>query len=247
MRAAALFSFLLLFPGAVRAAPSFKEIDRLYFNRHQGDNLSRSIEMLESLVKEKDEAKALWRLGRGYVRLGEKKKRRKERIKLFTLAERTIEKSIALDPADAQAHFWAGLALGRRGQARGILQSLFMIKPLKKRMRRVMELDPKHGGAHHVLGQMYRQLPRLVGGSREAAVRELLTALRLSPGFTANYPALAEAYLKLDENGKARQVLEAFSRVKTPEDPAVYAGHREDVERMLSELGPQTGSAAAGK
>ncbi|MEE8424890.1 MAG: TRAP transporter TatT component family protein, partial [Elusimicrobiota bacterium] len=203
--------------------------------------------MLESLLREKEEAKALWRLGRSYVRLGEEKKRKKERIRLFTLAEKTIEKSIALDPSDAQAHFWAGLALGRRGQARGMLQSLFMIKPLKKRMRRVMELDPKHGGAHHVLGQMYRQLPRLIGGSREAAVRELLSAVRLSPGFTANYPALAEAYIKLGEKGKARQVLEAFSRVKTPDDPAVYEGHREDVERLLSELGPKTGSAAAGE
>jgi tetratricopeptide (TPR) repeat protein len=234
-------ALLLCQPLAVMAeerAFSFVEIDRLYFHRDQAGNLKQSTELLRARLKAAPEdAEALWRLCRSEVRWGERKKKKRTRIKIFTHAEQLCERAVAFNAQSSDAAFWFGLALGRRGQARGILRSLFMIKPLKQRMRRVIELDPQHGGAHHVLGQMLMKVPGFAGGDKEEGVRELLAANRLSPNFTATYPALAEAYIKIKEREKAVGVLRSFYKVKKPADPADYAGHRRDVEELLKELG----------
>ncbi|MFH2202122.1 MAG: hypothetical protein ABIJ96_03320 [Elusimicrobiota bacterium] len=217
----------------------YDKADDLYFHRHVSGRLDLSVALLEARLKDApDDALALWRLGRSLVRVGEERTDKKEQIRIFTRAEELIGRSVAIDPESAEAHFWHGLALGRRGEARGMLRSLFMIRPLKKRMRRVLQLDPGHGGAHHVLGRMLFQLPGFAGGSKERAVEELRTALRLAPGYTANYPALAQALRDTGRTAEAREVLKAFFAVREPSDPAVVAGHRVEVESMLAELQP---------
>lgn len=239
-----LFLSLLLFAphthaGGAQAAHEapFATIDDLYLHRHIRGNLNRSVEMLEDVLKrEPENPEALWRLGRNIVRLGELEPKVEAKIMMFSRAEGMIAKSISLAPGNPEAHFWYGLSLGRNGEARGILKSLFMIGPLKKRMRRVLELDPNHGGAHHVLGRMYFKLPVLAGGSNRKAVEELEKALELSPNYTANYGALAEAYIAVGAEDKAVAVLKRFGGVQEPSDPAVYEEHRKDVSKLLSQF-----------
>lgn len=228
---------LVLFFSAQCFAQSFSEIDRLYFNRHRDGNLARSVEILEKRLKDSPrDAQALWRLGRSLIRQGEREAGREAKLALFDRAQEVIGRAIELDGDDPSAHFWHGLALGRKGEARGVMKSLFMIGPLKKRMRRVLQLDPGHGGAHHVLGRMYYRLPAVAGGSNKKAAAELETALRLTPGFTAHYPALAEVYMAQGRKAEAARVLKAFFEVKEPSDPAVYGEHLAEVRALLSGL-----------
>ncbi|MFH1723181.1 MAG: tetratricopeptide repeat protein [Elusimicrobiota bacterium] len=223
-------------------AAGLEEADRLYFRRDREGGLERSIALLEErLRQEPEDAGVLWRLGRGLVRLGEREDTKRGRIELFTRAEETIGRAVAIDPDSAQAHYWHGVALGRHGEARGMLRSLFMVGPIKRRMRRALELDPGHGRAHLVLGQMYRRLPRVAGGSNERAVLELETALRLRPNDTALHPALAEACREAGDDRRAREVLLRIFEVREPEDPAESAGNVAEARRMLRELGAGPG------
>lgn len=223
---------------AAGAAGSFADVDRLYLQRQLEGNLERSNALLEERLRAApDDSDALWRLGRGLTRLGERRKAARERLELFERARLLLEKSIALREPSADAHFWLGLALGRVGQTRGMLRSLFLVGPIKENMRRAIALDPGHGGAHHVLGEMLRQLPGFAGGSKKRAVAELETAVRLSPDWTANYPALAEAYLDAGERAKAVEALRRAFAVKTPADPGEHEENLADAREMLTKLG----------
>jgi predicted Zn-dependent protease len=83
---------------------------------------------------------------------------------------------------------------------------------------------------------MYFKLPLLAGGSNRKAVEELEKALELSPNYTANYSALAEAYIAVGAEDKAVAVLKRFGEVQEPSDPAVYEEHRKDVSKLLSQF-----------
>lgn len=214
-----------------------EEADRLYWRRDVEDNLERATARLEEVAsRNPDDAQALWRLGRALVRRGEREKNRKEKLKLFYRAQELIKRSIKNDPAFAESHFWLGLAMGRTGETRGILKSLFLVGPIRREMRRTLELDPRHGGAHHVLGEMLRQIPGFAGGSKRGAVKELETAVALGPNYTAHYPALAQAYLDYGKPEEAKAALRKIFDVKEPDDPGEYQENLQEARSMLEKL-----------
>ena len=218
-----------------QAPAVFSEPDRLYFHRHQGRNLEDSIALLEKMGAE--DPAALWRLGRSLLRLGERKEAKADKLADYTRAEELLQKAVALAPSDPQAHYWYGISLGRRGQVRGVLRSLFLVKPLRREMRTVLELDPKSGAAHHVLGQMLVDIPAIAGGSKKEGVRELEKAAELEPDYSPHFTALAEAYLAVGEKAKAKAALRHIFDIKTPADPGEYDDNVKEAREMLKKLG----------
>jgi len=226
-------------PGAAAAVPaaSAAEADRLYFHRHQGTNLADDISFLEAQLKADPEQPAwLWRLGRALVRLGERQAAKSDKLATYTRAVVFLNRAVSLAPREPQAHYWLGLALGRRGQVRGVLRSLFLVGPLRQEMRTVLELDPNNGGAHHVLGEMLLAIPIFAGGSKKQAVRELETAAVLEPDSSAHFTALAEAYLAVGERGQARAALERVFSIRRPSDPGEYDDDVQEARDMLKRI-----------
>jgi tetratricopeptide (TPR) repeat protein len=235
-----LFAFLWVAPTAAQL-PSTAAIDALYFSRDKPGSLAKSIEDLEFRLKDNPrEFDSLWRLSRSLVRRGERLDRKKDKIAAFARAEKLAAEAASIREDRAEAHYWHGIALGRHGQTRGIMRSVFMIGPIKERMARVLALDGRHSGAYHVLGEMYRQLPGFLGGSKSLAVANLEKALEYGPDHTAHYPALAEAYLDADRLEDAVRVLEAVAAVARPADPAEAAAHRADAREILKRLKDST-------
>lgn len=225
----------------VLAAPAFcqslEKVDGLYLHRHQGSNLEESSAQLEAmLAKDPNDAAALWRLGRNETRLGERRTSKKERLAFFEKAQVHLKKAVALKPGNAEAHFFLGMAMGRYGQTRGIMKSLFILGPMRKEMAAVLKINPKHGGAHHVLGEMALQVPRLAGGSKKEAVEHLELAAGLEPNRSVHYLALAKAYLAVGDKDKAKTALLRIQAIKTPEDPAeheeVFTKAAKQLERL---------------
>jgi glycerate kinase len=230
--AAAVSGLLCLALTVPASAGRWDEADRLYFYRHEGSNLEKSLE----LIGEEKTPEAHWRRARALVRRGERAVKKKEKVELFRKAEEEARASIALNSDDPEAHFWLGIALGRQGQTRGVLKSLFLVKPLRKEMEEVLRLQPAHGGAHHVLGKMLMQLPGFAGGDNEEAVKHLEKAMELDAAYTAHYLALAEAYLLTGRKEKAVETLRKTCDVKFPADPAEFDWHCEDSKKKLAEL-----------
>lgn len=223
---------------AARKDPALSAIDGRYLHRHEGRNLEESVSRLEALLLERPEApEFLWRLGRSLVRQGERLERKRERLNAYERAEEFLRRAVALAPQEAEARFWLGVAMGRRGQARGLLKSLFLVGPIRREMREVLRLDPGHGGAHHVLGEILWQLPGIAGGDKKAAVKEFEEAVRLTPRYTANHISLAQAYLAMKERDKAVDVLNQVFAVSDPADPAEYPDNAREARELLLKLG----------
>lgn len=212
-------------------------IDELYFHRDKGDNLERSISELEPLIEENQSAKPYWMRCRSLIRRGEKREKKSDKLADYDLARKDCERSVALDASSADAHFWYGVAMGRWGQAKGILKALFLIKPIRREMNETLRLDPGHGGAHHVLGEMLWQIPGFAGGDKKKALQEFEAAVRLSPDHSSNYQPLAEAYLHFDRKNDAVRTLKAVAAIKAPEDPAEYPENLADADKLLATLG----------
>lgn len=228
---------------ALAAAPAraqgAADVDRLYFHRDQGGNLEKSIAAADALIGAgaADPGALLWRRCRSLVRRGERRATKTEKLDDYELARRDCEGAVAASSSSADAHFWLGVALGRWGETNGVLKALFLVKPIREQMRTVLSLDPGHGGAHHVLGEMLWRIPSFAGGSKTKALTEFEAAVRLSPDHTANYRPLAEAYLHFGRADDAVRVLQAVEAVKTPADPAEYPENLADARRLLGTLG----------
>ncbi len=219
------------------AADILAEADRLYLHRDQGSNLTAAVTLLEERLRVADaDPQVLWRLGRCLVRQGEQRVDRAGKLAAYDRAESLLRRAVDLDPRAASAHYWFGIAMGRRGETRGILRSLFLVGPLRREMHAVLELDPKHGGAHHVLGEMLRELPAFAGGDKKAAARELETAARLEPDEAAHFTALAQAYLDLGRRAQARAALEHVFTIRSPVDPGEYVEDVLEAREMLKKL-----------
>ena len=216
---------------AVSSSP-YSEIDALYFHRDQAGSLERTLSLLEG----REDPQALWHLGRSRLRQGERAGSKREKVALFARAEAAARRAAELAPTEPEALYWQGVAMGRRGQARGMMRSLFMVGPLKKLMRSVLELDPRHAGARQVLGEMLMALPGFAGGSKTEAVAELEASVRSDPSRACSYPALAQAYLGVGRREDAERVLREVEGIAVPDDPAEFQDILSDARETLSRI-----------
>ncbi len=230
-------------PGLSRAAALNKtptidaRVDWLYFHRDQDDNLNKDLSLLNQLLllRPRNEA-LLWRRGRALVRAGENEKNRGEKIKIFRRAMESLKAAVVLNPRDPDAHFWYGVSMGRLGQARGILHSLFLVGPIKNQIRTILALDPDYSGAYRMLGEMDLHIPRFAGGNATRGIAEIVKSLELAPSDTSGYIALAKAYESVGEKAKAVAALRAALNVAVPDDPAESQDDRKDARAMLQKL-----------
>lgn len=238
MKVALLLLVLAAVP-AVRAAEPARadlvEVDALYFHRDQPGSLEKSQAAVDAaLAKTPGDAELLWRQARGMVRQGERAAEKKEKLRLYEAAETAAGKAAPGLPKSAEPHFWAGVAMGRRGETRGVLNSLFLVKPIRKEMAAALAADPNHGGAHRVLGEILWQLPGFVGGDKKGALKEFEESVRLSPDYTANYPALAQAYVYFDRKAEAEAVAKKAEAIQAPTDPAAHAENLAKLKDILA-------------
>ena len=210
-------------------------IDQLYFHRDQDRNLEKSISAIDELAKP-DDGELYWRRCRSLIRRGELREKRSEKLADYDLAQKDCAKAVELSSGSADAHFWYGVAMGRWGETKGILKAMFLIKPIRREMAATLAIDPKHGGAHRVLGEMLWQIPGFAGGDKKAALAEYETAVSLAPDHSTNYPILAEAYLHFGRRDDAIRVLKAVAEIKYPDDPAEYPGDLADAQKLLAKL-----------
>jgi glycerate 2-kinase len=245
-RAAALAAGCLLvmaMPARANKLPAPESFDAGYFQRHLEGRLAENIAGLEEAVKApvigEGAAKAgyLWRLCRAKIRRGEKKEKKSERLADYEEARQDCEKAVSLASGTADARFWHGVSMGRWGETKGIMKALFLVKPIKREMEATLALDPAHGGAHHVLGEILWQLPGFAGGDKKRALKEFEEAVRLSPDYTANHVPLAEAYLHFKRKDDAVRVLKLVESVAKPADPAEYPENLADAKKLLEKLG----------
>ncbi|MBE3124737.1 MAG: hypothetical protein IMZ54_07375 [Acidobacteria bacterium] len=164
----------------------------------------------EALAAGEDAYGVNWRLSRVEYWIGDHAADKTAKKQIFQQGIEHAKKAIELGPDKVEGHFWLGVCYGVYGEAKGVLKSLSLVKPIKEEMRRVLEIDPAYdkGGADRVLGRVYHEVPRIAGGSEKKSLEHLLKAVEYGPRVGLNLLYLADTYISLDQIEKARQTLE---------------------------------------
>ena len=134
-----------------------------------------------------------------------------ERDSLYARAERYAQRAVAAYPAGADGHFALAASLGRAALMVGPEEKVRRAILIRKEALRSLAINPRHDGAHHILGRWSAEIMRLPGVGRflarhflgarvldEAswpkAIFHMEKAVELAPGRIYHHLALADIY-----------------------------------------------------
>ncbi len=190
----------------------------------------------KAVVKAENKFEVFWKLSRILYYVGTRTEDKREKKVIFGQGLYYAKKAVALESEKPDGHYWLGVSYGVYGEARGVLKSLSFVKPIKEAMNKVIELDRGYedGGPDRVLGRVYFKVPGFAGGSKKKSLEHLLKSKELGPNDALTRCYLADTFLSLKEEDKAREELEYVLSIES--DPRWIAGvdvYKEKVKRML--------------
>jgi tetratricopeptide (TPR) repeat protein len=171
---------------------------------------------------------ANWRAAMTLLTLGEQlpgRARNPERDSLFALAERYAGRAVASDPTGPDGHFALAAAMGQASLTKGKKERIRRAGLVRRSALRTLALDPKHDGAHHILGRWNAEIMRTSGLSRffakkflgagvfnqaswERALYHMEKAAELDPGRIYHHMELARIYADRKRYADAEDRLE---------------------------------------
>ena len=206
-----------------------KRADRFYAKRGKGRKwVERAAGCYEkALAVDPKSVEASWKFAQAAYWIGSHTEDEDEQLRILRQAIDITKRAIRIDKKSVESHYWLGIGLAKYGEVKGILNALSLVEPIRKQMRRVIELDAGFagGGGYRILGWISHKLPGVAGGSDEKAIELIEKALKLDHGHFLNHICLAKIYLENDRPGKAREHLEFII-----EAPARKIRYSEDLE-----------------
>jgi len=161
---------------------------------------------------------AYWKASRSAWWLGEHAEERAEKLEYFHRGMDLARQAVALNADCVEAHFWLGANEGSYGDAKGVMKSLAMVKPIRHEMAEVIRINDHFsgGGAYRVLGVVDYKVPGLVGVSKKRAKEELDKALAMGPNDPFTHYYLAEFYKITGDDAKKTAELEILRTLQVP-------------------------------
>ena len=203
-------------------AASTERAEYMFFNRHLNptwlDSAYNMLVQLHSANPRDEHCLYLW--SRIHVQKGDDAKTKADKLMYFGRAKAVAETLLDLNGRNDDGHCWWGVAQGRIGQTRGVLNSLFMVSGLKKAFGRALEFNPKHATALEALGVLYYELPGFAGGDLVKSEEYFKRAIESDPGYTLPRLDLAKVYIRQKRWFAARTQLNALLATAEPPYPA---------------------------
>jgi len=156
-----------------------------------------------------------------------------DKMTVHDLGVKAAEKAKAINADYAEAYYFAGINLGRWGEAKGVLASLSRKGELENYMNQALShptRDDQPGksldgnGADRVLGRLYFKLPGIFGGSHDKSVFHLKRAVGAAKDLALNIVYYAETLSSgnASEKALAKQLLDEM----LSKDPFTYNTQR---------------------
>ncbi len=143
-----------------------------------------------------------------------------QKLEAYAQGREAARLAVELDPKSATAHFWYGTNTGRWGQTKGVVRSLFLLPTVQDEIKTVLTLDPKFTAVYSLAGNVFYEVPGLLGGDLKKAEEMFRKGLELDPKFTGIRVGLAETLIKMGRIAEARRELEAVLAEKEPRNLA---------------------------
>lgn len=235
-----LLMVLSLISDTVYVKEQLMESDSLYQESYRDTILFNEAEdILNSLLIDSkilmDEI--LWRKSHFCFERGYALKKNSEKKEWFEKGEKLAGFAIEKNPNNAEAHFWFALNKASLGKINGVLSSLFMVGHLKEELKKVIELDSSHAGAHMLRGEIYKSLPGFAGGDKKKAIEEFKMSIAKDSLYNASYIALAKTYKDVGDREKAKDIAIKLLSFKTSRDMRRFELYeKEEAKKLLKEI-----------
>lgn len=224
---------------AKAAAEKISESDKLYVEREDLGKLRQAVALLrQAQIEDYGSFDGAWKLSRAAYYLGDHTTDDRERESSFREGEEAGKAAVKLDDKKPEGHFWLGANYG--GMAKhSTLANLSSVEDIRGEMEAVLRLNEgfQSGSAYMVLGQLYLEAPRMLGGDHEKAISYLEKGLKFGENNALLRMHLAKAYHAAGRDHDARREINTLSSLKL--DPDYQPEFKEAVaegQKLLAEL-----------
>jgi len=148
-------------------------MERLASHYHRGDSqLDAGRAELEAAAKAQPSVRVLVALARiSYVWGDVRATTRDDKLAAYERGRQAADLAFKRDPASADARYWRAVNLGRWAETKGMFQALAEISTLRDEMNAILQRHPAYTNAYGFLGSYYYELPWLLGGDVDEAVK----------------------------------------------------------------------------
>jgi len=143
-----------------------------------------------------------------------------QKLEAYDRGRQAAKRAVELDSRNVLAHFWYGTNTARWGQANGVVRSLFLLPTVKEEIRMILELDPSFPAVYALAGNVFYEVPGLLGGDLDKAEEMFRKGLELDPRFTGMRVGLGKTLIKKGRTAEARRELQAVLEEKNPSNLA---------------------------
>jgi len=206
---------------AIRPArDAIAEADRLYTQRADLVKVRQAIVALrQAQADDSTNYELAWRMAKYNYYLGAHTTESTEKTKAFHDGIEAGKLAVRVQSDKPDGHFWLGANYGGNAQL-SMLSGLSEVDDIKSEMEAVLKIDDKYqaGSAYVVLGQLYLESPRILGGDVSKAISYLEKGIKVGPDNAVMRAKLAAAYAEAHRNEDARKQIETLMTMKPSPD-----------------------------
>jgi tetratricopeptide (TPR) repeat protein len=213
------------------ATEKISESDRLYPQREDLSKVRLSVALLrQARTADYESYEAAWKLARISYYLGAHTEDERERDEAFREGTDAGKTAVQLSSEKPEGHFWLGANHGGSAE-HSTLAGLSSVEDIRREMEAVLKIDEQFqaGSAYMVLGQLYLEAPRLLGGDYRKALEYLEKGLKFGSDNALLRLRLAEAYHEANRDAEARKQIDVLLKM-TP-NPDYVPEHKEAVDK----------------
>ena len=222
------------------AAPAntnpYQEADNLFTFGDDAARDKQSMGVIErALAANGNDYQWLWRAARVYYFVGDKAAKA-EKAPYFEKGINAGQRAVAANANGVEGHFWLGVNYGGYSEQKGVFKALTTVGKIRAEMETVLKLNDRYqdGGAYLALGEMDRQLPRIIGGNMNRAIQRLEQGVSVAPKNLEMKLALGQAY---EEKGRKEDARRMYQEIINKQAPTKAENHvQEKAKRLIAKL-----------
>ena len=214
---------------AVQADPAaeyWQKGEDLYETHHLApDRFDQALVWYEKAIALRpNDYKLLWEMSKRYQIYGQTLRgdQKEEKLKHWKKGVEYGRRAVKVDPDGKEGHFYYMANIGATAQLKGILQSMWKLRKIKREMDRTLEIDPNYPPALLARAQFLMEMPGVFGGDNQEALRLCARVIRLDPDHLPTYIAMARL---LAAEGRYDEAIANLNKVLLCEEPRQKANY----------------------
>jgi len=235
----ALAVLLLVAPAVAFAQPPVERARALIATYHEDPHrIDEARDLLEDAITRERPADAVTLLSRIYFLAGEVRATTDDdKLAAFGRGRDLGKLALEIAPRSEDAHVWYALNLGRWGQSKGMMRSLFLLPTIREELHTIFSINPRSVRGHALAGNLFFELPGMLGGDRKKAEEHFRKGIEADPHFTVLRLDLARLLVAEGRIAEARRELERVANETAPTNVADWtARDRPRARTRLDEL-----------